>query len=97
MKIEKAILENFRPYKQRVTVDINDITALIGKNDIGKSTILEALEIFFNNSSVKIGHDDLCVHSENQKNTIGCIFSDIPSSLVYRFYCRKHTTTRIPS
>ncbi|MCT8140515.1 AAA family ATPase [Anaerobacillus sp. CMMVII] len=51
----------------KATVDVNDITLLIGTNDIGRSTILEALEIFFTNSLVKIGHEDVCVYSENQK------------------------------
>ncbi|MFC5773215.1 ATP-binding protein [Ectobacillus antri] len=79
MKLEKVILENFRSYRERVIVDINDLTAFIGKNDIGKSTILEALEIFFNNELVKIEQDDLCVHGTSSKVLIGCVFSDIPS------------------
>ena len=58
-EIRKGILENFRTYKQRVSVDINEITALIEKND-SKSTILEALETF-NNSLAKREHDDLSV------------------------------------
>ncbi|NRG47756.1 AAA family ATPase, partial [Bacillus sp. CRN 9] len=61
MKLEKVILENFRSYEERISVDINDLTSFIGKNDIGKSTILEALEIFFNNTVVKIEQEDLCV------------------------------------
>ncbi|TEF87270.1 hypothetical protein IPC1348_32165 [Pseudomonas aeruginosa] len=32
---------------------------MIGKNDVGKSTILEALEIFFNNNTIKIDILDL--------------------------------------
>ncbi|WP_425203900.1 ATP-binding protein [Priestia megaterium] len=82
MKLKKVILENFRSYKERVSIDINDLTAFIGKNDIGKSTVLEALEIFFNNSLVKIEQDDLCVHSTSDKVTIGCIFTDIPDKSV---------------
>ncbi|WP_169907498.1 ATP-binding protein [Priestia abyssalis] len=80
MKLEKVILENFRSYKERVSVDMDDLTAFIGKNDIGKSTILEALEIFFNNEIVKIGQDDLCVQSTDTKVRIGCVFSDLPTN-----------------
>ena len=49
MKIESLTLENFRIYKDPVTVSFNDLTVLIGKNDIGKSSVLEALDIFFEN------------------------------------------------
>ncbi|MBO2676298.1 ATP-binding protein [Shewanella algae] len=40
---------------------------MIGKNDIGKSTILEALEIFFNNETVKIDIDDHNVHAADEQ------------------------------
>ncbi|MFQ1040522.1 AAA family ATPase, partial [Citrobacter koseri] len=54
MKIAQLRLINFRGYKD-VTVNFsNDFNVVIGRNDIGKSTILEAMEIFFNNDTVKI-------------------------------------------
>ena len=51
MKIKTVKLHNFRSYKD-VTINFDDLTAFVGKNDIGKSTILEALDIFFNESKV---------------------------------------------
>lgn len=48
MKLKEISIENFRGYKSRVTVTFEDLTAFVRKNDIGKSTILEALDIFFN-------------------------------------------------
>ena len=47
MKIKKIILENFRRYKERTEIPLSDLTAFIGKNEAGKSSILEALDIFF--------------------------------------------------
>jgi hypothetical protein len=47
MKLIAVEVENFRAYKERRRVEFDDLTTLIGKNDIGKSTILEALEIIF--------------------------------------------------
>ncbi|MBU9675203.1 AAA family ATPase [Planococcus sp. CP5-4] len=77
MKLKKVVIENFRSYKDRIEVNFDDLTTFIGKNDIGKSTVLEALEIFFNNSKVKIEPKDACVHSVEDKVTIGCIFENV--------------------
>jgi len=82
MKLEKVIIENFRSYKDWIEIDINDLTAFVGKNDAGKSTILEALEIFFNNKMIKIEQKDCNVYSSNGLVRIGCVFSDIPASIV---------------
>lgn len=82
MKLRKVILENFRSYKERVTLDVADFTTLIGKNDAGKSTILEALEIFFNNNLVKIESSDRCVFSESTNIRIGCVFSDFHDQIL---------------
>ncbi|MBK5435276.1 AAA family ATPase [Bacillus sp. TH25] len=46
MKLTTIKLENFRSYHGEVVIDISNFTTLIGRNDAGKSTILEALEIF---------------------------------------------------
>lgn len=58
MKLKKIYIENFRCYKEQIAIDIEDLTTFIGKNDIGKSTVLDALEIFFNNETVKIDSKD---------------------------------------
>lgn len=47
MKLVSVEIENIRCYKDPVKVQIDNLTTFIGKNDIGKSTVLEALEIFF--------------------------------------------------
>lgn len=47
MKIDSIKLKNFRGYRSETEINFNDLTVFVGKNDIGKSTILEALDIFF--------------------------------------------------
>lgn len=47
MKIKKVIINNFRAFKH-AEIDFDDFNCIIGKNDTGKSTILTALEWFFN-------------------------------------------------
>ena len=78
MKINKVIIENFRSYKDSTEVLFNDLTVIIGKNDVGKSTILEALDIFFENR--KMDTDDINIEAiENKENPkISVIFSDLP-------------------
>ena len=52
MKLKTIYLKNFRCYKDEVSIEFDDLTTFVGKNDIGKSTILEGLEIFFKVSSI---------------------------------------------
>lgn len=46
MKIKNVAIKNFRGYSDEINSDFEDLTAFVGKNDIGKSTILEALDIW---------------------------------------------------
>lgn len=46
MKIKKVIINNFRAFKHE-EFEFGDFNCIIGKNDSGKSTILAALEWFF--------------------------------------------------
>ncbi len=47
MKIDEIRIKNFRSIKD-VKISIKDYTALVGKNNVGKSNILRALNSFFN-------------------------------------------------
>lgn len=57
MKIKKVILTNFRGYKSTTEINFNDLTVFVGRNDVGKSTILEALDLFFNEGKGTIKFD----------------------------------------
>lgn len=81
MRLISLSIENFRSYKERTILNVGEFTALMGRNDVGKSTLLEALEIFFNNQVVKIEQADPCVHSEGSVVEIGCTFDDLPEEL----------------
>jgi len=81
MKLVAIEVENFRAYKERRRIEFSSLTTLIGKNDIGKSTILEALEIFFNNDIVKIDGSDASVGSGSHKVSIMCEFAGFPASI----------------
>lgn len=81
MRLLSLEIENLRCYEESTKIEFSDLTTLIGKNDIGKSTILDALEIFFNNSTVKICKDDVCINNKNTTLSIICEFSDLPTTL----------------
>ncbi len=46
--IKRIEIKNFRSIK-KLSLDMNKVSLLIGKNDVGKSNILRALNLFFNN------------------------------------------------
>lgn len=82
MKLESITLKNFRGYKTESMIPVSDLTTFIGKNDAGKSSVLEGLEIFFNNRLVKCQKDDLNIEAVGNKIEITCVFSDLPEQLV---------------
>ncbi len=82
MKLVSVEIENLRCYQEPIKAKIDRLTTFIGKNDIGKSTVLEALEIFFNNDTVKITQGDANIHSGSSLVSITCEFSNLPQKLV---------------
>lgn len=81
MKIVSFTLENFRGYENATTIAFDDLTVLIGKNDIGKSTILEGLDIFFENR--KLDSDDINLEARKNKQGVKftITFSGLPNEI----------------
>ncbi len=82
MILETVKIKNFRGYQTETIIPISNLTAFIGKNDAGKSSILDALEIFFNNSSINCEKDDLNITADNNNIEISCVFSGFPDDLI---------------
>ncbi|WP_420386360.1 ATP-binding protein [Roseivirga sp.] len=78
MKLKRLVISGFRSYSQRTVFDVGDLNVIIGRNDVGKSTILEALDIFFNN---KPDSNDLSIEDGISEIEITCIFNEIPSPI----------------
>ena len=83
MRIKKLILKNFRIFKEKTVIELDNLTAFIGKNDIGKSTILDALDIFFNgkDAQVKLEREDISKGAESNEILIGVAFEKFPQTL----------------
>lgn len=78
MRLAKFEIKNFRGYRDE-KIDFTDFTTFVGINDSGKSTIFEALDIFFGNS--KIEKSDRTVNS-NDDVELTAYFSDLPREII---------------
>ena len=87
MIIKKVKIKNFRSYKDEIEINFCELTAFVGKNDIGKSTILEALDIFFNDGDglIKINKDDInkkALEDDITETVISVCFDELPQSII---------------
>lgn len=84
LRISKIYIKNFRGYKNETRTSINDLTAFVGQNDAGKSTILEALDIFFNDGKniIKMDKSDVNIDSNSGETIIGVSFADYPEEII---------------
>lgn len=56
MKINKIRIKNFRGIKNSGIIELGNLNALVGKNDAGKSSILHAIDEFYNENKILEGH-----------------------------------------
>lgn len=80
MKLKSMSLSNFRGYKAPITVHFDELTTLIGRNDAGKSTLLDALDVFFNDKG--LDKNDASKGGDSKAVSITCIFEDLPEELI---------------
>ncbi|MDO8894928.1 ATP-binding protein [Nitrosomonas sp.] len=80
MKLIEVKITNFRGYSNETSIAIDSLTVLIGRNDAGKSSILDALDIFFNEATIE--RDDCCVRTGSTEVRIACVFDNLPESIV---------------
>lgn len=80
MRLVKVRIQNFRAFKDEIAIDVGRFTALIGRNEAGKSTVMEALAVFF--ETQKIDKDDAAKLGDPTKVMISCEFEEFPTSIV---------------
>ena len=71
MIIKSIFIKNFKAF-QKETIPIYENSLILGENDSGKSTVLEALDIFFNQEKI----EKVFVRDQNQSVEIGILVSD---------------------
>lgn len=80
MKLSRLRIRNFRCYKNEIAFDFDEMTAFIGRNDVGKSTVTDALDIFLNDGAPD--KNDASKNGDAKDLTIICEFTDLPNSAV---------------
>ncbi|OLS01994.1 ATP-binding protein [Tissierella creatinophila] len=87
MKMKTLRLKNFRGYRDEMSVEFCDLTTFVGKNDIGKSTILEALDIFLNEGKgiIKMDKEDInkrAVQEGETEISFSISFEELPNKII---------------
>lgn len=87
MKIKSISIKNFRSYSNETTISFDNLTAFIGKNDIGKSSVLEALDVFFHDGkgTIKLDKEDVNKKAKGMGDTdviITASFIDLPPNII---------------
>ena len=80
MRLVSLTVENFRCYVAPISVRFDHLTALVGRNDVGKSPLMDALAIFF--ETINPDKDDASKNGEPKLMRISCEFDQLPDSIV---------------
>ncbi|HMU63237.1 MAG TPA: ATP-binding protein [Nitrosomonas sp.] len=80
MRLVEVKLTNFRGYANETPIGVDDLTVFVGRNDAGKSSVLEALDVFFNDATIE--REDRCVRTDSDVVRIACVFERLPASIV---------------
>ncbi|WP_118975980.1 ATP-dependent nuclease [Taibaiella koreensis] len=80
MIIKQITIKYFRSIGN-ITIDLNDLSLFVGKNDAGKSNVLKALNLFFNNETdygKPFDFDqDYCIYAPQRNKKAPEIFIDL--------------------
>ena len=80
MKLHRLRIRNFRCFKDEIAFDFEEMTTFIGKNDVGKSSVMDALDIFLNEGTPD--KHDAAKKGDGKDLTIICEFKDMPDEAI---------------
>lgn len=81
MRLVKFEILGFRGYRELRKVSMKNLTTFVGKNDAGKSSLMDALDLFFDDSK-KLDREDLCVDPDIDTVALTAEFLDFPTELI---------------
>lgn len=76
MQLVKFSVTNYKVFKETFSIDlsVNSIAILTGRNNTGKSTILEAIDCFFRNETASKSIPSNCFSTESENITMEAVF-----------------------
>ena len=80
MKLKSTVIKNYRGIKEETLVSFQDFNCIVGKNDVGKSTLLKAIDAFLNENNPNI--EDKNVYSDSNFIEINLIFDSASSPII---------------
>ncbi len=81
MRIHSITIKNYRPFKLLKETTLSQLATIIGKNDAGKSSILRAIKLFFEDRP-KIESEDIHdMANPDEDVIIEIAFTDIPETI----------------
>lgn len=81
MRIHDITIRNYRPFKVLEKTALGQLTTLVGKNDAGKSSILRAIQLLFEDKpriEIEDIHDGA---NPNEDMVIEIAFTDLPATI----------------
>lgn len=81
MKLTAFEIHGFRGYRQKRRVSVSNLATFVGKNDAGKSSLMDAMELFFD-AEGKLHKDDLCVGGSISQVELTAEFHGYPEEIV---------------
>lgn len=72
MKIIEITIENYRGIKDLTKFEVKNFNCIVGKNDVGKSTILKAMNMFLND--IAPNSDDKNINAESNLISVTICF-----------------------
>jgi len=81
MRIHSISIRNYRPFRELKETHLGNLATIVGKNDAGKSSILQAIKLFFDDKP-KIEVDDIHDGADpNEDIEIEIAFSSLPETI----------------
>ncbi|MDQ1293864.1 MAG: ATP-binding protein [Actinomycetota bacterium] len=86
MRLVRLSVTAYRGYRNTVSIDVSEsLTALVGKNDAGKSSLFDALSMFLSSDKIKPEDADFPANQQCEDRVpieIACTFADLPKRIV---------------
>lgn len=98
MNITKLELNNFRNYKKKIFDNFSNLNIIIGKNGIGKTSIIEAIYLGSLAKSFKTNNEQLIIKNDSEYFRIKIYYFDYgPKKNLEVFYDKNGKKTKINS